>query len=128
MDELIEHVSKTAGLEPEVARKAIGLILAFLQKEAPPEEVGKLMDALPGAREAAAASATDEQPGSGFLGELMGRGGGLMGLAGQLSGIGLGMGDMQTVGQELFSLARERVGPETLSAIAATIPGLQPFI
>lgn len=127
MDEVIEQVSAAAGLEPEVARKAIGLILAFLQKEGPPADVGKLMDALPGAREAAAGSAVDEQAGSGFLGGL-GGGSGLMGLAGQLSGIGLGMGDMQTVGQELFKVARERVGPETLSAIAGAIPGLQGFV
>ena len=127
MDELIEHVSAAAGLEPEVARKAVGLILAFLQKEGPPAEVGRLVDALPGAREAAAGSATDEQSGSGFLGGF-GGGGGLMGLAGQLSGIGLGMGEMQTVGQELFKAARARVDEGTLKAIADAIPGLQGFV
>lgn len=127
MDELIEHVSTAAGLEPEVSRKALGLILAFLLKEGPAAPVGTLMDALPGARDAASASATEEQAGSGFLGGL-GGGGGLMGLAGQLSGIGLGMGDMQTVGRELFKVARERVGEPTLAAIAADIPGLQSLV
>ena len=35
----------------ELARKAVGIILAFLQKEGPPAEIGELMAALPGAAE-----------------------------------------------------------------------------
>ena len=129
MDELINRVSTAAGLEPETARKAIAMILAFLQKEGPSDEVGKVMDAVPGAREAASGAAA-EQAGSsgGFLGGLMGGGGGLMGLASQLSGIGLGMGEMQTVGQEVFAFAREKAGEDTVGAIAGAVPGLGQFI
>ncbi len=128
MDELIEHVSASAGIEPEVARKAIGIILAFLHREAPTAEVDKVMDALPGSREAAAAAATEEQGGGGLLGGLMGGGGGLMTLAGQLSGIGLGMSEMQTVGRELFAAARDRVGEDTVGTIAGSIPGLHQLV
>ncbi len=130
MDELINHVSAAAGLEPEVSRKALALILAFLQREGPPEAVGRLMDALPGAREAASASATEEEAQGDALGDAGGvpAGGGLMGLAGQLAGIGLGFGEMQAIGQELFKRARERVGEDTLRTIAGAIPGLAPFV
>ena len=127
MEELIDRVSGAAGIEPEVARKAIALILNFLQKEGPPEQVGKVLDAVPGAREAAAGAATEES-GSGFLGGLMGGGGGLMGLAGKLGGIGLDMGEMQTVGREVFGFARERVGEDTLGEISGAIPGLHQFV
>lgn len=126
MEELIERVGNAAGLEPEVARKAVAIILSFLQKEAPPEEVGKVMAAIPGAQEAVAGVATEERS-SGMLGGLMGNGG-LMALAGQLGGIGLGMGEMQTVGREVFAYAREKVGEDTVGQIAGAIPGLQGFV
>ncbi|UDL94848.1 MULTISPECIES: DUF2267 domain-containing protein [Lichenihabitans] len=124
MEDLIERVSTAAGIEPEVARKAIGIILSFLQKEGPADEVGKVMDAVPGSREAASSAAGEAPESSGFLGGLMGGGGGLMGLASQLTGIGLGMGEMQTVGREIFAFAREKVGEDTVGQIAGAIPGL----
>jgi hypothetical protein len=128
MEELIERVSTAAGIEPEVARKAIGIILGFLQKEGPADEVGKVLDSVPGAREAAASAAAEAGESSGgFLGGLLG-GGGLMGLASQLSGIGLSMGQMQNVGQEVFAFAREKVGEDAVGQIAGAIPGLGPFI
>ena len=131
MEELIDRVSTAAGIEPETAQKAIGIILNFLQKEGPADEVNKVMEALPGAREAAAGAAVDEGQsggGGGLLGGLMGGGGGLMGLASQLTGIGLGMGEMQTVGKEVFAFARERVGEDTVGAIAGAIPGMHQIV
>jgi hypothetical protein len=50
-----------------------------------------------------------------------------MGLASQLSGIGLGMGEMQTVGREVFAYAREHAGEDAVGAIAGSIPGLGQF-
>ncbi len=126
MEQLVDQVSAAAGIEPEVAQKAIGMILGFLQKEGPAEDVGKVLDAIPGAREAAASAATEET-GGGFLGGLMG-GGGLMGLANQLSGLGLGMDQMQAIGREIFAYAREHVGEDTVGSIAGSIPGLQQLI
>ena len=104
------------------------MILAFLQKEGPPDEVCKVIDSIPGGREAASGSAAEEsQSSGGFLGGLMG-GGGLMGLASQLSGIGLGMGEMQTVGHEVFAFAREHAGEDAVGAVAGSIPGLGQFV
>jgi hypothetical protein len=76
-----------------------------------------------------AAAAADESKG-GILGGLLGMmpGGGLMGLAGQLSGLGLGMGEMQAVGKEIFAHAREHAGDETVGQVAAAIPGLHQFL
>ena len=43
MEELIARVTQKTGLEASVARKAIGIILAYLQKEGPTNEVNQLI-------------------------------------------------------------------------------------
>jgi hypothetical protein len=123
MQDLIARVATASGLEPAIAEQAIGKILAFLQKEGPAPDVEKVLASIPGAADLAAAHA--EGGGGGLLGMF---GGGLMGLAGQLSGLGLGMGDMQSVGHEIFTIAREHAGEDAVGEIAAAIPGLSQFI
>ena len=86
---------------------------------------------LPGAPEAALAGAADKPSGGGLMSglmNLMGGSGGLMGLAAQLNGIGLGTGEMTTVGKEIFAYAREKVGDERVNRVAASIPGLSQLI
>jgi hypothetical protein len=125
MQEIIDRVATAAGIDPETAAKAIGIILGFLQKQGPAEEVGQLMGAMPGSADLAEAHGGDAGGGGGLMGML--GGGGLMALAGQLTGIGLGMGEMQSVGKELFQVGRERAGEDTVGAIAGSIPGLSQF-
>jgi hypothetical protein len=130
MDELIARVASAANIAPDQAQRAIGLIFAFLRKEGPTAEVDEMLQALPGAEEAAAAGALDKPSGGGLLGGLMSMmgGGGLMGLAGQLTGLGLGTGEMATVGKELFAYAREKAGDERVNHVASAIPGLSQFL
>ena len=126
MQELIARVSAGAGVEPEVAEKAIGAILAFLRKEGPKADIDELFANVPGAEAASAAAA---QAGAGMLGGLMGMmGGGLMGLAGRLAGLGLDMKQMQAIGHELFAYVREKVGDARVREVAAAIPGLSQFL
>lgn len=130
MEELVSRVAGAAGIAPDVAQKAIGIILGFLNKEAP-SEVGGLLDQLPGAHDAIATAAEEPSSGGGIMGSLMGMmggGGGIMGLASQLTGAGLGMGEMQSVGKELFSFVREKAGDEAVGKIAGAVPGLSQFI
>jgi hypothetical protein len=64
-----------------------------------------------------------------LLGGVLGAmGGGLMGLVGSLTGLGLGMGEMQTIGKEVFAFAREKAGDERVGQVAAAIPGLSQFL
>ena len=65
-----------------------------------------------------------------MMGGLMSKlgGGGLMGLASQLTGIGLGPGEMTTVGREIFAFAREKAGDERVGKVAAAVPGLSQFV
>lgn len=130
MDELIARVTQALGIDAGVAQQAIGAVLGFLQKQAPEADFGKLLEALPGAQEAMDAAPEAGGGGGlmGALGGLMGGGGGVMGLVGQLQGMGLGMGDVQTLGQEFFTYAKEKVGEDTVAQIASSVPGLDKFV
>jgi hypothetical protein len=129
MDELIARVSQAAGVDAEVAKQAVGYVLGFLQKEGPVAPVSEVLGKIPGA---AALAAQYEEPGDtgggGLMGSLMGNSGGLMGLAGKLTGLGLGVSEMQAVGREIFSFAREKAGEDVVGQIAGGIPGLSQFI
>ncbi|MGO9674436.1 MAG: DUF2267 domain-containing protein [Methylocella sp.] len=125
MQDLIARVSAAARVEPEVAEKAVGAILAFLRKEGPKPEVDELFATVPGAEAAVAAAG---QAGAGVLGALMGLGGGLMGLAGRLAGLGLDMKQMQAIGHELFAYVSQKAGDERVRRVAAAIPGLSQFL
>jgi hypothetical protein len=127
MEELIARVTKATGLDAAVAEKAIGIILAYLQKEGPPAEVNQLLAAMPGA-EQVAAQAGDGGPGAtggGFMGMM---GGGVMALGGKLMGAGVSMGQMQPLGRELFAYGREKAGEDVMGPIVGSIPGLSQFV
>ena len=124
MNELVGRVSTAAGIEPEAAQKAIGLILNFLLKEGPEPEANAVIDKIPGAREAISGAAVEEDGGSILNGLTGAKGAGLMGLASQLSGLGLSMGEMQTIGREVLSYAREKAGEDAVSELASAIPGM----
>jgi hypothetical protein len=128
MDELIARVTQALGIDAGVAQQAIGAILAFVQKEAPAADVEKLFQALPGAEKAIELAPAAGGGLMGALGGLMGGSGGLMGLAAQLQGLGLGMGEIQTLGEQVFTYAREQAGDDTVREIASSIPGLDRFV
>jgi hypothetical protein len=127
MEELIQRVSTAAGIDPTLAAKAIGIILAFLQKEGPSDQVAEITAKLPGAQELIDRTAADGGEAT-MLGGLVGMGGGLMGLAGKLTGAGLGMTQMQAVGKEIFAYAREKAGEDAVGEIVGAVPGLSQFI
>jgi hypothetical protein len=127
MEEVVARVVAATGLDPETALKAIGIILAFLQKEGPPAEVGQLLAAMPGAAEAVTQS-QDGGPGAtagGFMGMM---GGGVMALGSKLMGAGISMGQMQPLGRELFAYGREKAGEDVVGAIVGAVPGLGQFV
>jgi hypothetical protein len=126
MDELLARVTEKTGLEASIARKAIGLILAYLQKEGPPNEVNQLVAALPGADEAIANAESGD--GGGIMGMMGSMGGGVMALGGQLMSAGVSMGQMQPLGRELFAYGREKAGEDVMGPIVGSIPGLSQFV
>ena len=134
MDNLIADVAAGVGVAPDVARKAVALILDFLKREAPEDAVSRLFDKAPAFRAIAATASTGGEGLGGTLRGMMGTGagamggGGLMALGGDLMNLGLDMGQVQTIGQKVFGYAREKGGDELVGEISASIPGLSQFI
>ena len=126
MQELILRIAEKAGISEDIARQAVSIILSFLAKEGPEPEVKQLLDAVPGAREMADTSDAGAS-GSGLLGGMFG-GGGVMSVFNELTGLGLEMGEVQTVAKETLDYSREKAGPETVDEIVRFIPGLSQFI
>ena len=121
MDELVEHIVGTVGIDRGAAKKAVGIILDFLIKEGPEGAVNELLTALPGAREAAAGVGGEETGGaSGLFGAM----GGLMGAANRMMAAGLTMSQVQSVTREVVAFARKRLGEDAVGQIVGSIPGL----
>lgn len=124
MDELIGRLAAKAGIDDAVAEKTIGIILGFLRSEGPSDKVQALIDRIPGAEAAIAASAG----GGGLIGFMSsGLGGGLMAVGTRLMGLGLGMGQIQDVARELFKFGRDKIGAAEIAEIIAGTPGLSQF-
>ena len=120
MDELIGQLAAKAGLDSTVAEKTIGIVLGFLRNEGPTDKVQALIDQIPGAEAAIAASNNN-----GGLSRLMG--GGLMALGSRLMALGLGMREIQSVARELFTFGRDKIGAEQMGEIISGTPGLSQF-
>ena len=120
MDELTGQLAAKAGIDSAVAEKTVGIVLGFLRSEGPSEKVQALIDAIPGAE--AAIAATDNASG---LSRLMG--GGLMVVGTRLMGLGLGIGQIQDIARELFRFGRDKIGADQMGEIISGTPGLSQF-
>src|SRR5271157_2309230 len=148
MDNVIARVATATNVSPEVARKAVGLLADFIQREASEDAVKDLFEKAPELQAIIASSAPTGGEGMGLSlkglmgiaagamggGGLMGiaagamGGGGLMALCGELMGLGLSLDQIETGGREVFAYAREVAGDQTIGEITASIPGLSQFI
>jgi len=108
MDELIGRLASKAGIDSAVAEKTVGIILNFLRSEGPTDKVQALIDQIPGAEAAIAASSTN-------------------GTISRLMGLGLGMSEIQSIARELFRYGRDKIGADQMGAIIAGTPGLSQF-
>jgi hypothetical protein len=120
MDELIGRLAAKAGIDDAIAEKTIGIVLNFLRTEGPSDSVQALVDQIPGAEAAIAASNN-----SMGLAGLMG--GGLMAVGTRLMGLGLGMDEIQSIARELFRFGRDKIGADQMGEIIAGTPGLSQF-
>ena len=119
MDNVVARVATATNLSPEVARKAVGLLADFLQREASEDAVKDLFEKAPELQAIIASSAPTGGQGMGFsLKGLMGiaggaMGGGLMGIAGTAMG-----------GGGLTDIAAGAVGGGGLMALCGELMGL----
>jgi hypothetical protein len=123
MQELVDRIASSANLTPDVARKALGVVLAFISREAPDGPVKKLLDAIPGSREML------ESEGEGGTPNMVGYGSmGAMGTFNELTGMGLSLHQIQTLARETMAFGREHAGEDTMSDIIAGVPGLDQIL
>jgi hypothetical protein len=117
---LIGRLAAKAGIDDAMAEKIVGIILGFLRSEGPSDKVQALIDNIPGAESAIAASSN-----GGGLSRLMG--GGLMAVGTRLMALGLSMSEIQSVAGELFRFGREKMGADQMGEIISGTPGLSQF-
>src|SRR6476659_339600 len=120
MDELIGRLATKARIDSAVAEKTIGIVLGFLRNEGPSDKVQALIDQIPGAAAAIAASSSNSG-----LSRLMG--GGLMALGTTLMAPGLGMSEIQSGAGDLFRFGRDKIGADKMGEIISGTPGLGQF-
>jgi hypothetical protein len=120
MDELIGQLASRAGIDSVVAEKTVGIMLGFLRSEGPSDAVQALIDKIPGAEAAIAASNN-----GGTLARLIG--GGVMATGTRLMSLGLSIAEIQDIARELFKFGRDRVGADRMGQIVAGTPGLSQF-
>ncbi|MCO5730961.1 hypothetical protein [Rhizobium sp. SSA_523] len=129
MNELVTRVADNVGITPDVAEKAVGMMLGFLQREADDGAVARMIAAIPGAAELVAKFNGEGAGGGGLLGGLMSSfGGGVMALGQQLMAQGLGMGEITALARETIAVAREHAGSETVDEVVNSVPGLSQFV
>lgn len=124
MEDLVGRVGAAAGLTPDTARRAIGIVFNFLQSHLPPDQSAALIDKVPGAREAANTASAED--GGGIMDAAMTSPAiGLKGLSTQLTAAGLGASQMQTLGREMLGYLRQHAGEKAVSAIGHAFPELR---
>ena len=128
MNDIISQIAERTGISPELAEKAVGMLLGFLQREADDGPVTKMIEAFPGAAELVA-KYNGEGESKGLLGGLMSAigGGGIMGLGQQLMSQGLGMSEIGTLARETIAVGRQYAGDEVVDNVIASVPGLKQF-
>lgn len=131
MNEVVTQIADRVGISPDLAEKALGMMLGFLQREADDGAVAKMIEAIPGGSDLVAQFNGEGASGGGLLGGLMsalGGGGGIMGLGQQLMSEGLGMGEITALAKETISIAKQYAGEEVVDQVVASVPGLSQFV
>lgn len=124
MNDIIRQISEATGIQPNVAEKALGMMLGFLEKEGEDGPVQKMLAAIPGAQDLVSQYGGDGS--GGFLSGLAG--GGIMGLGQQLMGLGMGMGEITALAKQTIAMAKQYAGEELVDQVVASIPGLSQFV
>ncbi len=131
MTEIVDQIAARVGIPAEVAEKALGMMLGFLQREAADGPVAKMIESIPGASDLVAKyNGEGATGGGGILGSIMGAlgGGGIMALGQQLMSEGLGMGEITSLAKETIAIAEQHAGKEVVDEVVGSVPGLSQFV
>jgi hypothetical protein len=129
MELLTTNVMDATGLDPAVAKAAVGHVLLFLRGEAPQGHVAEFIDKMPGAHEAVEAAASHGDGGVTVAIEGMTS---FMGrdradtniLAGRLLNLGLDETQIKGLVNQILGRAEAVIGAEGAAKIRAILPAL----
>ena len=137
MEKILQSISTKLNLPESTVRSGVGILLNFLKQKAPGTPFANFLSAIPGA-EAFLTSAPKPKvdAGSGLLGGLLGKAGGLLGgdavgVAGALSALqqaGIPMDKAAPLAGEFIQQAETVAGPEVVNALLAEVPVLRTFL
>ena len=137
VDQWVAHIANSVGIEPSVARLAVGHVFGFLLKRHPDGPADELIDRIPGSRAAIAdAAAAAKKKKKKLLSNVLGGVGGLMGgakgdmlaLTSNLSALGLSADQLKRLAHEIFGGAEIVLGRQKLQVMTDPIPGLSGFL
>ena len=133
MQDLIDRVVQNVGIDPSVAKPAIGVVLQLLKSVLPAETINSLVSAVPGAEQLMASADESSGGGGGGLGGMLGGalgsltaggGGALMETLGKMQGLGLDIGQSKSVGTEVLGFLKENAPADVNQAIEEKLPAL----
>jgi hypothetical protein len=113
VNDLIADLAKRTGLDREAIEKALGLIVSFIEREDRSRQVTTMIDQIDGAR---------------TLANSYGGRGGIFILFTELSGAGLGMGEIKAVATGFLDFAKARFGAAPVDQVLRSIPALAQFL
>lgn len=126
MDELITRLSQRLDLDPAAARGVVGLVLKFLDREAPREDIAPLLAAHPWIP--ALLEEIPDEPAPPACERHFGGMARLMQVADRMMALGLTMPQVQTAVRETVAYARETVGDDAINHLVRAIPGLRQVV
>lgn len=133
MEQIIATIAGKIGVSPEIASKAVGIILNLVDSSVSDDVKEKLYSAVPEAKDLAASGG--EESGGGLLGMaggLFGGGGGgamgAMAAMGKLNEAGLDTDQISSMGKSLLGHIGEVADEELVGEIVSSIPGLDKFV
>lgn len=140
MQEFINKVTQSLGIEADVAQNAVGTLMGLISDNAGAEAANDLMGKIPGGSElmtkfSETAAAGSSSAGGGLTGGLMGAAGSVLGgsaggamqAMGALQNAGLGMTDAGKFVSMFAEYAQENAGTEMVSGLLGKVPGLDKF-
>ncbi len=115
MEKLINQITGDLDSSDEQAKDAIAIIFNFLQTSGPAEQVNKIFESLSGATDIA-----KDYDGNGD--------GSLMGAYNELTALGLGMNDVQSLAKIILNYLKENADESLVDEVITAIPGLSQFV
>ncbi|MFM7148338.1 MAG: DUF2780 domain-containing protein [Gemmataceae bacterium] len=123
MNEILAQLAKAAGIDAEMAKKALATILAAIKAKIPTDSFAKLAESIPDAE----SLATEGSAGSGGLGALLGKllgggGGDMAAVIGKLGSLGISPDQVGKFLSSFLGILKTKLSPEMLSQISGLLP------